>query len=168
MPALSSLILDPFASHVIRALLLLLSPELTLHLPGKIQGHSTIRSKKSSVYKAKQGSLTSVFTSSEPAGMSVGLRSRPADFKLLVKSFVTNLRRYLDGNEIRALAANQVASPVLQVRVFYYRLRKQFYNCTYQLLLEIEASQCMANEPGSLMDNVLAGLITTLRLYHIF
>ena len=37
------------------------------------------------------------------------------EFSKLARRFVQQLRRDLDANEVRALAANKVASPVLQV-----------------------------------------------------
>lgn len=41
----------------------------------------------------------------------------PAEFEELAIKFVRAIREQLGGNEIRALAASQVASPVLQVRL---------------------------------------------------
>lgn len=38
-------------------------------------------------------------------------------FTKIARKFVEKIREELGGNEIRALAANQVASPVLQVRM---------------------------------------------------
>ncbi|KAH8105489.1 ARM repeat-containing protein [Cristinia sonorae] len=141
-PTFSSLVLDPFASHVVRALLSLLIPELANHT--NANGPSTIRSKKSAAYKAKQGPLKSVFTSLDRDTNVTGPVARPDGFSAAARRFVMDLRDKLDGNEVRALAANQVASPVLQ------------------LLLEVEARQQMSDEPGSLMDSVLTGMITTL------
>ena len=37
-----------------------------------------------------------------------------------------------------------------------------------QVLLEVEADQGMANEPGSLMDRVMVGLITSCREFRLF
>lgn len=49
----------------------------------------------------------------------VQAKSVPVDFTRAAGQFVTLLRESLDQNEVRALAANQVASPVLQVRVSF-------------------------------------------------
>ena len=62
-PTFSSLVSDPFASHVIRALLSLLVPKLSTQ--STAHGASVVRSKKSAAYKAKQGSFKSVFASPE-------------------------------------------------------------------------------------------------------
>lgn len=41
----------------------------------------------------------------------------PAEFQEMARRFVQTLREQLGANEVRALAASQVASPVLQVSV---------------------------------------------------
>ena len=41
--------------------------------------------------------------------------SNVPEFPKLARQFVQQLRRDLDANEVRALAANKVANPVLQV-----------------------------------------------------
>lgn len=109
----SSLILDAFASHVIRALLLLLDPALASRFPADSQ----VRSKKSSTFKAKQGPLKSVFSAADPLTIVVAPDARPQGFRAAAARFVSHLRDKLDENEVRALTASQVASPVLQVRV---------------------------------------------------
>lgn len=106
--------MDPFASHVVRALLALLCPNL--FPPEK---SSTMRSKKSAAYKAKQGPLKSVFTNDSDV-FALGSSSVPKELLSLTPRFVTALRENLSENEIRALAANQVASPVLQVNIRSY------------------------------------------------
>lgn len=117
LPSFSSLVLDPFASHVIRALLLLLAPDVlgaTDHANGSSRAGSALRSKKSAAYKARQGSMKSVFTQGEAQGAQP-IRSTPKEFRKAALRFVAALREQLGENEVRALAANQVASPVLQV-----------------------------------------------------
>ncbi|KAK7696593.1 hypothetical protein QCA50_001251 [Cerrena zonata] len=138
LPSVSSLVMDSFGSHVLRALLVLLCPNL--FPPEK---SSAMRSKKSAAYKAKQGPLKSVFTNDSDAPVS-RVPFTPKELLPLAPRFVRAIRENLSENEIRALAANQVASPVLQ------------------MLLEVEADRQMADEPGSLMDCVMAGLITAL------
>ena len=73
-----------------------------------------MRSKKSAAYKAKQGPLKSVFTNDSETPV-FGTPSVPKELLSLAPRFVTALRENLGENEVRALAANQVASPVLQV-----------------------------------------------------
>ncbi|CAL1702092.1 unnamed protein product [Somion occarium] len=141
LPSIPSLVMDPFASHVLRALLSLLCP--TIFPPESSHKPSTMRSKKSAAYKAKQGPLKSVFTNDAESQL-VGQTIVPNEFSSIAAQFVTTLRDRLDENEVRVLAANQVASPVLQ------------------MLLEVEADKEMADEPGSIMDRVLAGLISAL------
>ncbi|KDQ20636.1 hypothetical protein BOTBODRAFT_169367 [Botryobasidium botryosum FD-172 SS1] len=133
LPSLPTLIMDTFASHVIRAILLLISSR------SPATSTTTLRSKKSAAYKASQGAMTSVL---EKEGNTA--TQMPKEFAQMAHRFVQKLRKELGENEIRALAGNKVASPVLQ------------------LLLELETEAGGANEPGSLMDNVLVGLITEL------
>ncbi|GLB33404.1 putative ARM repeat-containing protein [Lyophyllum shimeji] len=139
LPNFTSLIMDPFASHVIRALLTLLSPNL---LPFDHSAQSAIRSKKSSAWKAKQGPMKSVFADQKGKEKELPLPSTPAAFQRLARRFVEVLGTELGENEVRALAANKVASPVLQ------------------MLLEVEAHLGMAGDPDSLMDRVTMGIIS--------
>ncbi|KAI0771524.1 ARM repeat-containing protein [Trametes elegans] len=147
LPSLSSLVLDPFASHVIRALLLLLAPDVLGRVDdanASNRSHNfSVRSKKSAAYKARQGPMKSVFVGEE-AEQQKASKSIPKEFRGAASSFVAALREQLGENEVRALAANQVASPVLQ------------------MLLELEAAYGEADAPGSIMDHVLVGLITSL------
>ncbi|KAG6813198.1 hypothetical protein H0H92_013318 [Tricholoma furcatifolium] len=138
----SSLIMDPFASHVIRALLALLSGNNSA-LDGPSQG--TVRSKKSAAWKARQGSMKSVFTDEKGKGRVGTLRSRPAEFQVLARRLVDSLRQELGDNEVRALAADKVASPALQ------------------MLLEVEADCGMVEDPNSLMDRVMVGIISACK-----
>ncbi|OSD01821.1 ARM repeat-containing protein [Trametes coccinea BRFM310] len=147
LPTLSSLVLDPFASHVIRALLSLLAPDI-LGSPedsngGGRPGAFALRSKKSAAWKARQGSMKSVFVEND-AQVQKTSRKMPKEFRSAASKFVSTLREQLGENEVRALAANQVASPVLQ------------------MMLELEAAYGQSDAPGSLMDHVLVGLITLI------
>ncbi|EIN10789.1 ARM repeat-containing protein [Punctularia strigosozonata HHB-11173 SS5] len=148
LPCFTSLIMDPFASHVLRALLLLLVPDIapadsTLKSAG-------LRSKKSAAWKARQGQFSSVFVDETSANgeKGKGKESEPAstrvplEFSRLASAFVARIREELTPNEVRALAADKVASPVLQ------------------LLLELEAHHGISDEPDSLMDRVLVGIVT--------
>ncbi|KAG6896752.1 hypothetical protein C0992_006327 [Termitomyces sp. T32_za158] len=139
LPSFSSLLMDPFASHVVRALLILLSPNVS---PAGAVGQGTVRSKKSAAWKAKQGPMRSVFTDEKGKGKEMASQSRPAEFKDLTRRIVNTLRTELGANEVRALAANKVASPGLQT------------------LLEAEADCGMTDEPDSLMDRVMVGIIS--------
>lgn len=110
MPDFSSLLMDAFASHVCRALLALLMPNL---FPPE-QRSSTLRSKRSAAYKARQGPMKSLFAS-EGAPQNQGSHAVPAKFRELAGQIVSSVREKLSANEVRALAASPVASPVLQV-----------------------------------------------------
>ncbi|KAJ7047787.1 hypothetical protein C8F04DRAFT_1060117 [Mycena alexandri] len=141
LPVFSSLVMNPFASHVIRALLLLLSPNL---VTSQETAQHTMRSKKSAAWKAKQGPLKSVFKDGHSGGDS-GDNAPPEVFTQAARKFVEAIRSELGDNETRALAADKVASPTLQ------------------MLLAVEADQQMTEEPDSLMDRVLVGLISASR-----
>lgn len=58
--------------------------------------------------------MKSVFTQGEAQGVQP-TKSTPKEFRKAALRFVSALREQLGENEVRALAANQVASPVLQV-----------------------------------------------------
>ncbi|KAG6864044.1 hypothetical protein C0991_000679, partial [Blastosporella zonata] len=103
--------MDPFASHVVRALLALLSPNGST---SSIAGQGAMRSKRSAAWKAKQGPMKSVFSDDKGKGKEVVTQLRPATFQILAKRLVDVLRTELGENEVRALAANKVASPGLQ------------------------------------------------------
>lgn len=132
--------MDPFGSHVIRAMLAALSPDPE-------SGHSfndeDSRSKKSAAFKAKHGSMRSVF-SHERLALSTVTKDTPRNLKELAKRMVEVLRTELSDNEIRALASDKVASPALQIMV------------------RVESEHGEADCAGSLMDRVLMGLITRL------
>ncbi|KAF5320668.1 hypothetical protein D9619_001195 [Psilocybe cf. subviscida] len=141
LPNFPSLIMDPFASHVVRSLLLLLSPNLSV---GEEHPKSAIRSKKSAAWKARQGQMKSVFADDKGKGKET-IRNTPSEFRKMAQRFVDAVKEQIGDNETRAMAANKVACPGLQ------------------MLLEVEADQNMSNMPGSLMDRVMVGVITACR-----
>ncbi|KAJ7229049.1 armadillo-type protein [Mycena pura] len=141
-PHFTGLVTDPYASHVIRALLLLLSPNLViLHETAQ----NSMRSKKSANWKARQGPLKSVFKATSGKEDSAVVSTPPKSFTETARKFVELVRKELDDNETRALAANKVASPTLQ------------------MLLAVEAEQQMAQDTDSLMDRVSVGLVSFSR-----
>ncbi|KAH9950104.1 ARM repeat-containing protein [Amylocystis lapponica] len=140
LPTFSTLIMDPFASHVIRALLVLLAPDCLAEGDGP--SGPSVRSKKSAAYKARQGPMKSVFADDSAQAHANAAKRVPPAFPDAASAFVTALRTQLGESEVRALAANQVASPVLQ------------------MLLEVETGYGLADAPDSLMDRALVGLIT--------
>ena len=100
--------MNPFASHVCRALLLLLIPTLF----ATERRSSALRSKRSAAYKARQGPMKSLFGSDDQTKVT---HTAPPKFRELAEGFMMAVRDKLRANEVRALAASQVASPVLQV-----------------------------------------------------
>ena len=108
--------MDQFASHVVRALFLLLCPQLfQSDAPHKSQ--SFVRSRKSVAWKARQGPLKSIFgDNSDQAQSETSKRAWPPAFHAVAGRYVAMLRTTLDANEVRSLAGNKVACPVLQVR----------------------------------------------------
>ncbi|KAG1780420.1 armadillo-type protein [Suillus placidus] len=138
-PVFTSLVMDPFASHVLRALLLLLSPTSST---ASHKARSNVRSKKSSAWKTRQGTMKSVFADNKSYDHVDSIRLVPNQFHEAATRFVRVLKSELSDNEVRALAANKVASPLLQ------------------LILEVEADHGESSLPGSLMDHVLVGIIT--------
>ncbi len=108
--------MDQFASHVVRALFLLLCLQLfQSDAPHKSQAF--LRSRKSVEWKARQGPLKSIL--GDESGQSQNqtreeVRQPPA-FHEVARKYVMKLRTTLDANEVRSLAASKVACPVLQV-----------------------------------------------------
>lgn len=107
----NSLIMDPFASHVLRSLLLLLCPTI---LP-EDSARKSLRSKKSMSWKAKQGQMKSVFSNDKGKETLPSISLVPESFRNAADQFLRTMRDGLGANEVRALAANKAASPVLQV-----------------------------------------------------
>ncbi|KAJ4472084.1 armadillo-type protein [Lentinula aciculospora] len=141
LPSLGSLIMNPFASHVIRALLGLLCPSSnSISFDETTQG--ALRSKKSAHWKSRQGPLVSVFDDKKGKGKEVTARQTSPDFRAMSRKFVESIRNELGDNEIRALAADKVASPCLL------------------MLLNVEAELEMADEHGSLMDRITVGAVS--------
>ena len=68
--------------------------------------------------EARQGPLKSIFDVSEK-GKASNEGKGPQAFHEAAR-YVRMLRTTLDGNEVRSLAANKVACPVLQVRDYLF------------------------------------------------
>ncbi|KAI0035625.1 ARM repeat-containing protein [Vararia minispora EC-137] len=136
LPSVNTLVLDPFASHVVRALFAVLCPELFA------SDTSIMRSKKSAAWKAKQGEFRSVFADGEGKSKSVPPRASFPEFRVMARRFIETIRDAMNANEVRALASNKASSPVLQ------------------MVIRVEADLEMSDRSGSLMDWVLVGLIT--------
>jgi nucleolar protein 9 len=133
-------LLDPFASHILRALLVLLAPPIAPAPAPSSSRNSNLRSKKSAKWKARQGPMKNLFDETT-AGSTPKLSVIPLSFTKLARDLLTSIRAGLGANEVRAMAADKAASPLLQ------------------LLIELEAHVGMADEPDSLMDRVLVGMV---------
>lgn len=131
--------MDPFGSHVIRAMLTTLSPDLE---GGHTFSDEDSRSKKSAAFKARHGSMRSIFGPEHAAASMV--KDVPWNLKELARRMVVILRTELSDNEIRALASDKIASPALQIMV------------------RVESENGEADRAGSLVDRILMGLITRL------
>lgn len=117
LPNLSMLCKDQFASHVLRALFVVLCPKI----PSAAGESATIlRSKKSAKHRAKQGPMKSVFSeeqapSEEGKGKSRMTDGYPVQFDDMARRFIKTMSEELDDNETRALAADKAAAPLLVV-----------------------------------------------------
>ncbi|KZT41117.1 ARM repeat-containing protein [Sistotremastrum suecicum HHB10207 ss-3] len=131
----AALILDPFASHVLRSLLVLLCPSLS----SEAGASSRIRSKKSAAWKSHQGQMSSLFDSD--SSKQTTKRSIPKSFEETARNILHAVRNKLDANETRGLAGNNVASPVLQ------------------MLLQLETLFHEEENADSLLDRVFEGLV---------
>ena len=113
--------MDPFASHVVRSLLLLLSPNLSGSASHE-NSQFVVRSKKSATWKAKQGVMKSVFVSDtrgdvKGKGKETESEGVPPDFSQMARRIIEVFKSQMSDNEIRAMAASKVACPGLQVCV---------------------------------------------------
>src|SRR6266568_8151910 len=108
IPDITSAVTHPYASHVIRSLLLLLSPNVA----ESEDAQTSIRSKKSAAWKAKQGQMKSVFNDNK--GPPTSLKSCPPEFHNMARRLLQAVRDGMDENEIRAMAANKVTCPMLK------------------------------------------------------
>ncbi|KAH9463293.1 hypothetical protein MJO28_008551 [Puccinia striiformis f. sp. tritici] len=154
LPHLDSLSTSPSGSHVLLVILLLCF--------GKPIGEENVRSKKSSQWRSKQGSLRSVFhtkastsygtsssehqlvNSTAPAGPS---RRVPAKLREKGESVYSQMKRNW-GDKNRVGGVRSVASnPSIVVLL--------------QLIIELEFDRGEAEVPGSLTDIIVDGLFQT-------
>ena len=162
--------MDPFASHVVRSLLLLLSLNLSESASHE-NSQFAVRSKKSAAWKAKQGVMKSVFVH-DTRGDSKGKGKEssegvPPDFTQMARRIIEVFKSQISENEVRAMAASKVACPGLQVfLLFLPNIYLSRADAIPQMLLEVEADQNMSNESGSLMDSVMMGMIATCSMFH--
>ncbi|KAA1103169.1 Nucleolar protein 9 [Puccinia graminis f. sp. tritici] len=152
LPHLDSIVSSPSGSHVLLVILRLCF--------GKPIGEENVRSKKSTQWRSKQGSLRSVFhakpsSSSEPSSTPQPAPSTPADpprrvpKKLRQKGqlvYAQMRRNWSDKNRlggVRSIASNPSIVVLLQ------------------LIIELEFDRGEAEVPDSLTDIILDGLLQT-------
>ena len=118
--------MDPFASHVVRSLLLLLSPNLSKSATHE-NSQFAVRSKKSAAWKAKQGVMKSVFDNDTKGDVKGKGKEKekesdgvPPDFSQMASRIIEVFKSQISENEVRAMAASKVACPGLQVCVYFY------------------------------------------------
>ena len=85
------------------------------NLSGSDDGQSTVRSKKSAAWKAKQGKMRSVFAEGKGKKKDSVARNSPPEFQIMARRFIEVIRNELDDNEVRAMVVNEVACPSLKV-----------------------------------------------------
>ncbi|ORZ16727.1 armadillo-type protein [Lobosporangium transversale] len=102
----TSLISDPFASHIIRVILHVLSGR-TVGDDGT--GKGNIRSKKSAKYNDANNSKTNNMGVFRPT------RLVPPSFKEMLRTITSTMMNGLSDSVVRSLAVHQVANPVLQL-----------------------------------------------------
>jgi nucleolar protein 9 len=107
---------DPFGSHVLRSLLTLLAPKkLSSSLDPRFQHHTPVASsKKSASWKVRRGPMKPILSDQLDTSSNVP-KADIIEFTTVAKKFLDQLRSTLDGNEVRALSVDKIASPVLQV-----------------------------------------------------
>src|ERR1700761_6937010 len=114
------MVIDPFATHVLRCILTLLKP--TLAFTVNTASHSSnLRSKKSTKWKNKQAPLNSIFGAKPQLDIEQDFNPPQAWASLpgaMLSAFVTGQA----GNEIRSLAINAAASPTLQACSMLHRV----------------------------------------------
>lgn len=137
---LSSLLKDPFATHVLLALFLVVS--------GKPVSTEDRRSRKSAKWRSKQGQLRSVFhkdgndieTTGETTTSPVPVPLRKMGDKLY--DTIKRTWCHSAGVGARSAACDSTSSGLLQV------------------LIDLEFDKDEAEKPGSMVDYLLDGLIT--------
>lgn len=143
LPALPLLLQSPFSSHPIRVLLLLLAGR---PIPSATDSSSSaIRSKRSEKYAQQNANFKPVVenageTPADEAGQKEALRVSDS-LRAELPKFWRAVRSEISPVEIRALGVGNVSGPVLQ------------------MLVELEAAGGEADEPGSLLDACLCGLV---------
>lgn len=130
LPSLPNLTQDPFGTHIVRSLLQVLS--------GRSLEDSSLRSKKSTLYRSRD-TAAATLESSNGLASAASLAAPPASFAPRLVEVRQAIMGGLGANEVRAMSVSTTGSPTLQ------------------LLLEHEGTPL----PSGPLDLVLDGLITS-------
>lgn len=98
----TSFLHDHYASHVIRALFILLVPSI----PQEGTAKDATRSKRSAKWKSRQGPLKSVFTSEKGKEKVTEALPVPEEFSTWARTLLDTLKKRWNENEIRAMATD--------------------------------------------------------------
>ncbi|KAG8961677.1 Nucleolar protein 9 [Tulasnella sp. 419] len=131
----ASLIVDPFASHVFRSVILLLSTNSWEELEVQNLEKNSLRSARSIAYREKQPKMTSIITPENAAGPRQA--PIPSSFHPLARQLYDAIRAQLDDSQLRTLAFDKVASPTLQI------------------LIQVESHLLNASVNGSLVNAIV-------------
>ncbi|KAG8932105.1 Nucleolar protein 9 [Tulasnella sp. 418] len=131
----ASLIVDPFASHVFRSVILLLSTNSWEELEVQNLEKNSLRSARSIAYREKQPKMTSIITPEYAAGPRQA--PIPSSFHPLARQLYDAIRAQLDDSQLRTLAFDKVASPTLQI------------------LIQVESHLLNASVNGSLVNAIV-------------
>ena len=114
------MVIDPFATHVLRCILTLLSPALDSTVNATSHS-SNLRSKKSTKWKNKQAPLISIFGDKQQFDIEENFNP-PQAWASLPGAILSAFTTGQGGNEIRSLAISAAASPTLQACSVLYRV----------------------------------------------
>ncbi|KAJ1927119.1 Nucleolar protein 9 [Tieghemiomyces parasiticus] len=136
-PFWTSLMLNSFASHVVRALLLTLAGRSTQATGPDRRRGAALQSKKSAKYGAR-------FNLDKPVAPSSATRTLqvPPEFTAMLHTALAEIAAGLDAETCHHYALDRVASPVLQ------------------LALSLQAGTDELEVPGALLDKLLGGLVS--------
>ncbi|ODO07171.1 hypothetical protein L198_00750 [Cryptococcus wingfieldii CBS 7118] len=145
LPSIPQLVSSPYASPPIRLLMLVLTPKRALPALGEGQGDESgiIRSKRSGKWRKGQDVKgKSILGEDVPKDKSK--RKLPKELKSTRKEIRVALMENLEAAEWKAMAANAVGCP------------------TVQLVLEFEVDDKEVEKEGSLFDTLTEGLVSQL------
>ncbi|KAK9768120.1 Nucleolar protein 9 [Basidiobolus ranarum] len=157
-PHWNSLIADPYASHIIRVILIILSGEAQESEGG---GKTTVRSKKSVKYNEDHNSIASKALTKP--------RQVPPSFTVMLDEVTNLIITGMSDVVVRSLAVHAVASPVLQLLLVLQSKKDESLNDDLidKLLMGISSKQDEVDDIGR-RDNFVDTLIKDQVGSHLF